>query len=463
LRKHVIISGTGRAGTSFLVTLLTKLGFDTGFTPATLRLHPLSRAGLELDIRRKDAPYIIKNPWLSQTLSEALIDPDIRIEHAIVPFRAIAGATASRRRVDRMGKREGTSLPGGLWLTEDPLRQREVLERQLAKLFETLAKHEIPVTLLWFPRLVHDPEYLFRRLAWLFGDTTRAEFRRVFREAARPEWVHEFPEPAGKQESIQASVRSAGFRGSPAEEATLGEMSYLEVLARLHLELKPSLYLEIGVRHGKSLVLARGQAIGVDPQPDLQFELPPKTDILVQTSDEFFNSGVGQALCGAPELVFIDGMHHFECAVRDFMHAERLMPRHGLIVIDDIFPNHPAQAERTRRTGTWTGDVWKLKHILETYRPDLSLLPLDTAPSGLLLVAGLDPANTVLRTNYAAILEHYRETVAPANVLSRQGCVSPKGPELGAWLQTLVQAKLQQLTPTEITQRLKQIPLSTAR
>ena len=125
MRKHIVIGGTGRAGTSFLVALLTKLGFDTGFTPATLRLHPLSRAGLELDIRRKNAPYIVKNPWLSQTLSEALEDPDIRIEHAIVPVRSMVAATASRRRVDRLAKREGAKLPGGLWLTDDPARQRE--------------------------------------------------------------------------------------------------------------------------------------------------------------------------------------------------------------------------------------------------------------------------------------------------------------------------------------------------
>ena len=30
-RRHVVITGTGRAGTSFLVELLTHLGLETGF------------------------------------------------------------------------------------------------------------------------------------------------------------------------------------------------------------------------------------------------------------------------------------------------------------------------------------------------------------------------------------------------------------------------------------------------
>ena len=30
-RKHVVITGTGRAGTTFLIEVLTILGLDTGF------------------------------------------------------------------------------------------------------------------------------------------------------------------------------------------------------------------------------------------------------------------------------------------------------------------------------------------------------------------------------------------------------------------------------------------------
>ena len=62
-RRHVMISGTGRAGTSFLVQLLTNLGLDTGVTPEKMKLDENARAGLEYDIRKADAPYIVKSPF----------------------------------------------------------------------------------------------------------------------------------------------------------------------------------------------------------------------------------------------------------------------------------------------------------------------------------------------------------------------------------------------------------------
>jgi hypothetical protein len=35
-RHHAVITGTGRAGTTFLVDLLTHLGLDTGYSTNTL-------------------------------------------------------------------------------------------------------------------------------------------------------------------------------------------------------------------------------------------------------------------------------------------------------------------------------------------------------------------------------------------------------------------------------------------
>ena len=59
-RHPSIISETCRAGTIFLVQLLTELGLDTGF-PKGQVIDPNSRAGMELDIHDAHAPYIIKS------------------------------------------------------------------------------------------------------------------------------------------------------------------------------------------------------------------------------------------------------------------------------------------------------------------------------------------------------------------------------------------------------------------
>ena len=157
-----------------------------------------------------------------------------------------------------------------------------------------------------------------------------------------------------------------------------------------------------------------------------------------------------------PDLVFIDGMHLVEFALRDFMHAEQLAAPHGLIVIDDIFPNHPVQAARERRTYAWTGDVWKIRPILSRYRPDLYLLSLDTWGTGLLLVAGLDPTNRVLFDNYDSIVDVYgRACEPPKEILNRTGAVPPNRATLGRLMELLKQLRGGKLNSNELATQLR--------
>ena len=86
VRHHVVISGTGRSGTSFLVQLLTHLGLHTGYNEESVALPSIERAGLELDVRLSDAPYIIKSPWLCDYIGEVLSNPDIQIDTPFCRF-----------------------------------------------------------------------------------------------------------------------------------------------------------------------------------------------------------------------------------------------------------------------------------------------------------------------------------------------------------------------------------------
>jgi hypothetical protein len=100
--------------------------------------------------------------------------------------------------------------------------------------------------------------------------------------------------------------------------------------------------------------------------------LPPTTRAQPLTSGEFFAELPGGI---TSDLCFIDGIHLFECALRDFMNFKRCAAPSAVTVIDSIFPNHPAQAERACRTRAWTGVVWQLEKMLQRYRPDIFLLP----------------------------------------------------------------------------------------
>lgn len=227
--------------------------------------------------------------------------------------------------------------------------------------------------------------------------------------------------------------------GAPEQEEVRGTRPYLEVLSALHEALEPRAYLEIGVRNGRSLQLARCPALGVDPEPEIKVPLPPTTEVLRMTSDDFFELEQDRLRSLAPDLVFIDGMHLFEFALRDFMNVEKLLGPDTVVVIDDVFPNHPAQATRQRSTRVWTGDVWRLLRLLQTARPDLAMVALDTAPTGLLVIAGLNADQRTLWQRYNPVVRgaHSKPEDPPAPFLRRQGAIEPAGEPLAAVLQAL--------------------------
>jgi len=177
---------------------------------------------------------------------------------------------------------------------------------------------------------------------------------------------------------------------------------YFKVLARVHEQVRPGTYLEVGVSRGESLRLVRPEtlALGIDPQPRVGFALGAHQQIFSQTSDEFFaRSDVPALLGGKPlDMAFIDGMHHFEYALRDFINIEPLCRPGSLIFIHDCYPIDARSAERVQVTGFWSGDIWRLVVLLKKYRPDLTIHTLGTPPTGLGLISGLDPKSTVLRS-----------------------------------------------------------------
>jgi hypothetical protein len=205
--SHVIISGTGRAGTTFLVQLLTRLGLDTGFDRNTMAVlpaaqsarmgmdyFPIARAGLEMDIRAPGAPYIVKTPFLCDWTEEALAS-SIRIEHAIIPVRQFEAAAASRAHVQRetTGSVNRTiKAAGGLWDIDLAEHQVGILRQKFTNLIEVLVRNNIPITFLSFPRHVRDPDYLFGKIRFLLGNIDLTSFRAAYEEVVRPELVHQF-------------------------------------------------------------------------------------------------------------------------------------------------------------------------------------------------------------------------------------------------------------------------------
>ena len=221
----------------------------------------------------------------------------------------------------------------------------------------------------------------------------------------------------------------------PNFENKKGEVSYIEVLRQMHELLKPELYIEIGIRKGKSFRLAKCKAIGIDPAPNIAMKLSDNHNLYQITSDAFF-CGEGKDILKnkKADLVFIDGMHLFEFALRDFMWIEKYANDNAVVVIDDIFPNHPIQAQRQRSTAVWTGDVWKLSVCLFEQRKDLQLFFIDSYPTGMLAIKGLNPKNNKLINQYNPIIRRYKGIALSGRykevILNREGALNPNDPYL---------------------------------
>jgi hypothetical protein len=220
---------------------------------------------------------------------------------------------------------------------------------------------------------------------------------------------------------------------------------YTAVLRRVHDVLAPRTYFEVGCNTGASLAYARGRVIGVDPSFAVMgnaFAGKSACHFFQMTSDAFFRDHDPQAILGAPiDLAFLDGMHLYEFALRDFMNTERSCRKNSIIMLHDCLPvdatitTREDDVELRRQVSTkptwWTGDVWKLMVILQRYRPDLTIVVLDAAPTGLVMVTNLNPDSRVLGDSYAQIcaefgdiqlqdygIERYFSEIAPRSTLN---------------------------------------------
>jgi hypothetical protein len=214
---------------------------------------------------------------------------------------------------------------------------------------------------------------------------------------------------AGKPHSEQDRVQLR-FHSEAAQLALPGP-HYVNVIANIHALVKPRTYLEIGVNAGAtfSLAAATTRALGVDPLPLLKQPPGPNAKIFPLTSDDFFTqTDVRKEFGELPvDLAFIDGMHLFEYALRDFIAIERLCTRESTVLVHDTYPLNSLTAERECETLFWSGDIWRLVLALKKYRPDLSIHTIAAMPTGLTLIRGLDPGSQVLATQLDAIVAEF--------------------------------------------------------
>lgn len=215
----------------------------------------------------------------------------------------------------------------------------------------------------------------------------------------------------GHEGSTQLILQLASTIAYNEAQRRFTGIKYTDWLSLLHKAIKPRTYLEIGVAGGHTLQLSQPptRAIGVDPAYQIECPVNSWSRLFRTTSDDFFaKTDVSALLEGEPiDFAFIDGLHTFDQALKDFINIERHAHKNTIVVAHDIFPVEPLTALRERMTTFWVGDTWKMIPLLIAERPDLRIFTLPTYPSGLAVITGLDPTSRVLADNCDRLIEDY--------------------------------------------------------
>ena len=201
-------------------------------------------------------------------------------------------------------------------------------------------------------------------------------------------------------------------------------LDYYDLLAEIHHKWPPRAYIEIGVATGKSLALAGSltRSLGIDPstasQDHLYYNSPENNPQLYKmTSNDFFaNRDVIKEMGQLHfDVAFIDGLHHFDQVLMDFINLEKYAGPDSIILIHDCLPINSRVSSRDPSTWFWTGDVWKAIPCLLTVRPDLEIITLPIFPSGIALIRRLDPSSHILERQYNSLIQHFANLKLPDN------------------------------------------------
>lgn len=247
------------------------------------------------------------------------------------------------------------------------------------------------------------------------------------------------PSPAGAPERDAESQLRGHLQ---AARAAFPGPGYHDWLRWLHDCLRPHFYCEIGGEAGASLALARPetQAVGIDPAPRISTPLPRRTQVFAMPSDDFFLGGyvdraLGEARFG---FGFIDGLHRAAQTLRDFIHLERFSRPDAVIAFHDVLPVCAEVATPDQRTTFWTGDTFKALLALTDVRPDLGVVTIPCFPSGLALVAGVNPQDATDMATYDAALADWQSVAFEAAMPELKRRVTFLPNELGAFARYLV-------------------------
>tara|TARA_Y100000004_G_scaffold185616_1_gene236062 strand:- start:655 stop:1305 length:651 start_codon:yes stop_codon:yes gene_type:complete len=131
------------------------------------------------------------------------------------------------------------------------------------------------------------------------------------------------------------------------------------------------------------------------------------------TSDEFFNS-----TNNLYDVIFIDGLHHYQQVVVDINNALQHVSENGYILLHDCHPCDELAQRVPRQSIVWNGDVWKALILFREANPEAECCVLDT-DFGIGVIKKTKDLKPITSTNINLTYDEFKESkVSLLNLVS---------------------------------------------
>jgi len=154
--KKILITGTGRCGTTFLIKLFSFLDFDTGYNRYNYKKYIYSNCNAGMERKYTENYYILKNPNFMCNIGHILQDESVIIKTVIIPIRDFKKSAMSRVK--------HKNLEGGLLNATDELSQIKYYKDILTNYIYFMTKYDINTIFIDFDKMIIDKEYLFNKI-----------------------------------------------------------------------------------------------------------------------------------------------------------------------------------------------------------------------------------------------------------------------------------------------------------
>lgn len=178
--KKIIITGTGRSGTTFVMLIFSYLKLDTGYEDEKQikrAIFPDCNAGLESKsdgvFTSKKTPKIIKNPNIITNI-EDIVKSGVEIEHIFIPIRDYHQSAKSR---------ESNKQNGGFWQAKNVNEQVDFYRKIMSEYLFYMAKYDLNTTFIDFERMITNKRYTFEKLSPALGGVSFEDFSEAFDKA----------------------------------------------------------------------------------------------------------------------------------------------------------------------------------------------------------------------------------------------------------------------------------------